>query len=164
MAKGQTQDFPGIPGQYFRTCELCLAKAYPRLLLTKTMWRHTWIQIDWFWNQICPIFVLKICNYIFEKYICLNVRITSGRGRGRFHKILVQESFPTKFSAHDKNHPANVKIWFSTFWGRIRTRARWILQNAIKMLMQGCITTKCSAHQKEQSSKCKTMFFWSFWV
>ena len=39
MVKGQTQDFSGISGQYFRTCALCLAKAYPRarLLLTKTI-------------------------------------------------------------------------------------------------------------------------------
>ena len=141
--KDQTQDFPGIPRQYFRTCALCLAKAYPRLHSTKTIWRHTWIQIDWFWNQICPIFGVKVCNYILQKYICQNVHITSGRGCGRFYKIFVQESITTKCSAHHKNHPANVKICFSNFWGLIRRGARWVPQNACAggLLLQNAVRT-----------------------
>ena len=56
--------------------------------------------------------------------------VTSGRGRGRFYKIFLQESMTTKRNVHHKNHPANVKICFSNLWGPIRRGARWILQNA----------------------------------
>ena len=116
MVKGQTQDPPGIPGQYFLNCALCLAKPTPACFL-QWFWTASFrakgpqkqskgtpsIQIDWFWNQICPIFVLKVCNYIFEKYICQYFWVTSGRVRGRFYPIFVLESITTKCSAHHSN-------------------------------------------------------------
>ena len=62
----------GSPGNIFALANCVLQKP-------------TRIQIDWFWNQSSPIFVSNVCNYMLAKYICQNVRITSGRGRGRFY-------------------------------------------------------------------------------
>ena len=84
--------------------------------------------------------------------------MTSGRGRGRFYKIFVQESITTKCSVHHKNHPANVKIFFSIFLGLIWKGAPWILQNACPrgVPLQNTMRITKTIQQ--------TYFFLNFWV
>ena len=82
-------------------CSVASLQKTQRFYTTK---RTTWISIDLFWNQICPIFLLKVST--LKKHLFRTFCGSSGGGRSRFYKMLVQACVTTKCTAHDTSHPA----------------------------------------------------------
>ena len=60
------------------------------------------ISIDWFWNQICPIFPSS--RSLHKKHAFRTFRGLSGGGRNRFYKRLCTH-MSLQNAVHDTNHP-----------------------------------------------------------